>query len=546
MLLGLMLGLIGLPIQAQALGFGALHLQSHLGEGLKADVPIILDASDDIQHIRIGLASPQEYRQTDLQWQPSLSLVRVSVQGKHLAQPRVELRSVRAMHSPMLSILLKFSKAGRGTYYKHFKVLLDPVAGMPSTVKHAHVANQQAYNDLDPVVLPIGQAAMVNDDSGWARLWRYGPVRKGDNLSEIARRLRKDERFTTQQVMLALYTENPHAFVGANINQLQQGIWLTVPHDDVVKKSSGDVALQAVSRLLRRHASPAEQPVSQRSKPSHYRAKVYLSADNKRIETLKNDFNDRFDGMHSEVMDAKLQMSDLNASVVSINSSVHRMQTDINHLKADMEAMKTGHGLPQIDPLRYWKVLLFALLAGLMGGWMSHLIWRKKNQSYHGIDDRAESTRAADMPDAGKSAKLDAANHDPASEPQDKFETMALESATDVATAEFTETASKQSKTLSALADEVIHLLNQAEAQLGACEFEQAEEILQRVDEKTPGSLRTAALKAQLYHETDRFDQRNDVINVVSETSDKQHWERFCTLLPSQVWDACFGSGLPE
>jgi len=93
------------------------------------------------------------------------------------------------------------------------------------------------------------------------------------------------------------------------------------------------------------------------------------------------------------------------------------------------------------------------------------------------------------------------------------------------------------------LADEVVQLLNQAESSLGQCDFEHAEKILQQIADKWPDSLKGLALKAQLYHETDRLEQRNDLINSISEASDEQRWERFCYFLPSHVWNACFGDG---
>jgi len=550
MVLGLIVGLLGMPAHAHALGFGAMTLQSHLGEGLKADIPVILDATDDIQNVRIGLASQQEYRQTGLQWQAALSQVRVSVQGKHLAQPWVELRSSRIMQSPMLSVLLKFSKAGRGTYYKHFKILLDPVEGLPQQHKrrlglqlsdsHAsdllftdlqpsdiQVANPSSSHELASIVLPGNENGEANRlaAGGWARLWRYGPVRAGDSLNEIARRLQKDQRFSQQQVLLALYEENPNAFIDADINQLQQGVWLTVPRDDTVKKYAGAAAMQQLSALLQGHNMVVGDTNAPAVELAHYRGKVSLNTGSTQIDVqmdaLKSDVNHQLDAMHAEIMDGKLQMTDLNASVVSINQSMHRMQADIHYLKSDMAAIKKAVGdSSEVDFLRYWKLLLAAVLAGIIGGWIASLLGKKQVKT----DAVQKSGGDLDLGDHDMDADFKALHTVP----------------------EQSSSIPNTAKTLSPLADEVIQLLNQAEAQLGACEFESAEALLQRIDEKTPGSLRAAALKAQLYHETDRFDQRNSVINEVSETSDKQHWERFCTLLPSQVWNACFGSGMPE
>jgi len=69
----------------------------------------------------------------------------------------------------------------------------------------------------------------------------YGPVQKGDTLSEISQRVNTDSSISPQQVMMAMLRANPGAFINNNINQLRAGKILTIPdRDTMLAVSRGD------------------------------------------------------------------------------------------------------------------------------------------------------------------------------------------------------------------------------------------------------------------------------------------------------------------
>lgn len=58
----------------------------------------------------------------------------------------------------------------------------------------------------------------------------YGPLTTGDNLWNIAKKVRPNDDVRIHQVMLALWRKNPHAFsIPCNINSLKIDVTLTVP-----------------------------------------------------------------------------------------------------------------------------------------------------------------------------------------------------------------------------------------------------------------------------------------------------------------------------
>ncbi len=583
-LLLLISGLLAMPAHVDALGFGALSLDSHLNQSLKADIPMLLNAADDMKTVRIELASKQEYRLLGLQWQSNLSTIKVLIDGKYSAKPMVQLRSSGSIKTPMLSIVLKAKKAGRGTYFKHYQLMLD-AANLSKEVKQQEPLITLSLSGEEETA-PAGVDASSEKSSGdvWARTWRYGPVQAGDSLSKIAYRLRLDKRFSNKQVMLSLYENNADAFVDGNINHLIKGIWLTVPRADVVKKYANDAAMNKFSQLLRRQnptveaskakgvsalapaaAATAVAPVAQ---PLRYSGKISLgnaNAINSAVTELKQGIDLQFDGIHKGMMTSKLQMATLDESVSNLNVSmqgvkhdIHSLQKDIEVIKMRTEAIDKRTSATSADPFMTWQFALIVILLVVLIIVVVMMMMQKRK-----VVDESEADAELDTEFEPESDHLLLNDHhvndvgmmesqfdelpDPLSEdpmsvsedPMSVSEDPLSEAPSSEEQADFLPFGAEEEAT--PVADEADPLLNQIEESLSLCDYEKAEKTLDQVDAEFPDSLKASALRAQLYHETARLDKRNDLINQMSETSDEQRWERFCYFLPSHVWNACFG-----
>ncbi|PJA32106.1 MAG: hypothetical protein CO187_05765, partial [Zetaproteobacteria bacterium CG_4_9_14_3_um_filter_53_7] len=403
---GLFAVLFCLPVYAHALGFGTLELNSHLNESLKARVPLVLSGDEDIYHITVELASTAEYRQMDLPWHDRLSQIRVVVENRQSAAPVVILSSIGAVNVPMLSIVLKATKEGRGSYYRHYRLLLDPVEmtaineSLPTFVP-VRLANNESVDEAQP--------AVATDDSAWTRIWRYGPVRSGDNLSEIAYRLRKDKRYSNKQVMLSLYEQNPDSFVDGNINRLKQGSWLTVPKGEVVKKYASADAMQKLSGLLKQPtvtAAPAtpvptveaQQP-AQAAPELHYSGRIKLSgAANQQmaeqiLDVVRKESDEKLDVIHREMMSGKLQMDSLNETVATLGRSVDGMQADVTSIKEDVKILKLKAQEPEKTTDNFWMIAFFALLASACGLVLGLLLRKSKERQPAGKWQEADKVQ---------------------------------------------------------------------------------------------------------------------------------------------------------
>ncbi|MFQ5518688.1 MAG: hypothetical protein ACE5E3_01670, partial [Mariprofundus sp.] len=308
---------------------------------------------------------------------------------------------------------------------------------------------------------------------------------------------------------------------------------------EVVKTYASQSAMKKLSGLLNRSRPASQaisQPVSQAAAPIkavkkvkptsvqppqelRYSGKISLNgalgdkaadkAEDHPVNKAETDkgIGRQFDAIHAEMMAGKLQMTKLGKSVSGLNQSVQAIKQDIHELKKDIAFIKVRAAQSQGGTFSLWQIILFALFAAVAGAMLA-TVFRKKE---------LPESPAPDAVKANADIKQTVVEEDP-------FAGEEPESAP--------------------LADDVVQLLNQTEESLSQCEFDKAEQMLGEIDVMLPDSLRAMVLKAQLLHETDRHEERNALINSISESADKERWEHFCQLLPSHVWNACFGDGL--
>lgn len=535
-----------------ALGLGTLTLNSHLNEKLDATVPLLLSGSESMKKVSVTLASPAEYRQMGLPWNGFLKLVRVEIHNRMSGTPYVKLVSPLAVNAPLLSLVLKSSKEGRGTYFRHYQVFLDPDE-MP------------ALYDKEPEVIAIDNASdtslvSMDDNSGdqdssgdWARTGSYGPVKAGDSLSEVAFRLRKDKRFSNKQVMLALYEANPESFANGDINHLKKGAWLQVPSGEVVTSYGSAAAMQKLTLLLT--SSPAADtsttiaevkpaPSASTSEELQYSGNITLNkasgtpVPSDSAQAVDLAAIQKLDAIHEEMMSGKLQMTDLGNTVASLGKSVSGIEKEMKALKADVIMLKAkSEASSSSGDFNYWIAGFFVILTAFGVAVISLLNRRQVKGAWERPAEVA--TPAASSAVTKKVVVEVKEKKSPGLKPEVKPKvpetlTLTLEPSSPAEVRMESEPSPKVT-----LENET--LANKIEESLGHCDYEKAEQMLQAGERQYPDSLRLAALKAQLYHETEREELRNELINNISESSDKKRWEEFCKVLPSHVWNACFG-----
>lgn len=236
-----------LPGAVMALGLGKLDLDSSLNEPFEARIPLLSASVDELDSLKVGLASPEAFERAGLQFGFGLEQLKFEIQQPESGNDYIRIYSTNAIREPFLNFLLEVNWS-QGRLYREYTVLLDPPtydpgrkmaemapAPQPTTGSYtpgtAIEDNQVTYNlGYDS---PVTSRAIRYDGGD------YGPVAAGDTLWSIASAMRPDSSVSVQQMMLALLRANPEAFINNNINGLKRGQILSMP-------SSADMA--AVSK----------------------------------------------------------------------------------------------------------------------------------------------------------------------------------------------------------------------------------------------------------------------------------------------------------
>ncbi|MHA6881860.1 type IV pilus assembly protein FimV [Ralstonia pseudosolanacearum] len=239
-----------------AAGFGALRVRSNLGQPLQAEIELINVTDEEGQHLAARLASPEAYQRAGLTYNPIVSTLRTSLVHQPDGSYLVRVRSVQPIGEPIVDILVDLGW-GAGRLSRAYTFLLDPASSgnavqnaapiqapqamtpkvpeptsAPATAPRARVAALAPAPAPQHAARPARQAARprpapVATDAAPGRTYT---VRPGDSLSDIASNAAPGQDAASRgQMVLALYRNNPDAFIGGNINRLRVGSVLKMP-----------------------------------------------------------------------------------------------------------------------------------------------------------------------------------------------------------------------------------------------------------------------------------------------------------------------------
>ncbi|WP_172600458.1 FimV family protein [Sulfurivermis fontis] len=223
---------------AQALGLGSeLHVRSALNQPLQAELPLVLAPGETVADVKVGLAGREAYRRIGLPYHEGLPPLSFKIARGASGQPVISISSRQPVREPALELLLEI-RWGRSSMLRQYALLLDPPSLYTPPAASAAPAALEAPAPPVTVAAPVPPAPVVAS---------YGPVQRGETLSQIAQRL-KPEGVGTPQMTVALFEANPHAFIGGNMNRLRWGTTLYMPSAEAItarsRGSAGKLMLQ--------------------------------------------------------------------------------------------------------------------------------------------------------------------------------------------------------------------------------------------------------------------------------------------------------------
>jgi pilus assembly protein FimV len=215
------------PIGALALGLGEIHTRSALNQAFKADIDLLSINQEELQDVRVSLASREAFEQAGMDRPYLLTGLKFSPMLTPAGKPVISITSNDAIREPFLNFLIEVNWP-KGRLVREYTVLLDP----PVTLKRAPQPVTPPKTARAPVTpaprsRPAVATSSMSSESGGRE---YGPVEPNENLWNIAKGMQRADE-TVEQVMMALQRHNPSAFIDNNVNNLKVGKILRLPED---------------------------------------------------------------------------------------------------------------------------------------------------------------------------------------------------------------------------------------------------------------------------------------------------------------------------
>ncbi len=278
--------LLAMPMSALALGLGDINVRSGLNQPLEAEIPLLSVASDEIDTLNVGLASPEAFQQAGVERPFHLTQLRFKIEQRG-GKPFIHAYSLEPVKEPYLQYLLEVNWRG-GRLMKEFTVLLDPptlaeIAPPPIRAPKAAVAPPAPVKPTEPAPSPVQEApAETSPPATVAPESTIPPVsasrasepredytvKPGETLWSIAQKLKPDDTISAQQIMLAILKQNPDAFLNNNINTLKAHAVLTIPDFDAIIALSKDEAKGIVKGHNADWRGASQKPVVAEAKPA--------------------------------------------------------------------------------------------------------------------------------------------------------------------------------------------------------------------------------------------------------------------------------------
>lgn len=274
---------VGWTDAAWALGLGDIAVNSKLNQRFSATIPLTSWTPNELASLQIRIASADDFHRLGIERGDYLSTLQFDLAGAGAA-PQIVVSSPQPAHEPVLSFVVEASWAG-GRLVHAYTVLLDPPlepAATPPPASSAPVSKPAPAPApaattppaaspapkpapaaiVPPAPKPAAPAPVAKPavpapapaptaavDKGV-----YGPVAPQVTLWHIATEVRPDLGVSMDQVQLALYKQNPEAFV--NGLQVKKGALLKVPTREEMRATDPAAAKDELNRI--RGGAPLE------------------------------------------------------------------------------------------------------------------------------------------------------------------------------------------------------------------------------------------------------------------------------------------------
>ena len=235
------------PSSGYSLGIGNIKLHSALNQNLDAEIALIVSNKDNTSDIKVNLAPPDKFDEAGVPWASFLSKIKFEAIVGTDGSVIIKLSSREAVTEPFLDFLLEVNWS-KGSLYREFTVLLDP----PTAYKQVTIpvlTSSEGYKPEQAVIpqyQPVQEQQTSVESGRISEAGEYVSTHRNDTLRKIAEQASRQAGVSVEQMMIALYEENPHAFYEKNVHSLLAGKTLKFPESE---KPSEVFKQKGVSRI---------------------------------------------------------------------------------------------------------------------------------------------------------------------------------------------------------------------------------------------------------------------------------------------------------
>jgi pilus assembly protein FimV len=256
--------------QAAAVGLGDLSLHSYLGKPFQAEVALSHMGDLSVDQLKVQIANEADYGALGVEYNYQHGRLRIEPFTKD-GQTFIRITSSEPISEPYLNFVLTL-RWPQGQVVREFTVLLDPAPAGEAVTDRVETQDRTSTEPLvatKPVAVnavdanPIVEPSSAPVAPSYARLTarRHAEsaaesapqlaggsyvTRRGDSLWRLAAKLRSSDAVPVEQMMAALQSVNPHAFIDSNASKLKEGVSIDVAAAERIALQGGASPARAV------------------------------------------------------------------------------------------------------------------------------------------------------------------------------------------------------------------------------------------------------------------------------------------------------------
>lgn len=274
---------------ALAVTLGRIVIQSGVGEPLRAEIDVSDIPSNDSSTLRVRLASGEAFRAAGLTFDPALAQSQISLNQRPDGRTFIRLTTAEAISEPFMDLVVEAMWANGRTVRNYTLLLSQPTqasesALVPTTPAPTPAPAREVPTTEEQAPPPVARRVTREQATESLIETQQIQVRPGDTAGRIAAAFRP-ESVSLDQMLLAMFRNNPQAFLGGNMNRIMAGALVSIPEETEAQAIDPAEARQIIAaqsrdfnefrrRLAGQVPSSATGDVSERNSSGRIQAEV--------------------------------------------------------------------------------------------------------------------------------------------------------------------------------------------------------------------------------------------------------------------------------